>query len=339
MANEAERCEGIKWNTARAVFLGSDWKGRDLGQGLKLASKCNHKEAQWLCSLFPNGVPATMEEMRQVFLSQKKNVNIALYFAAACCCSNSSEHDNFIRQAAIARVSEGEPGYPLAQAWVARNSWTSEEMAFRFAVSSVAPGEPASLCFLGECFLQGIGCNQDSAKGIRLLKEAAELENPLAQFYYGKYGFEENVFSRYHWWRKAFAHNGGSLCASYEPVQYAREVFQSLVEGRVYPEYVYEIGLTFAPYFDAPSATIFDEYCTQEELEHAKTAVALYRLCVEKAREATVCWLLVGKQFVAKDIRVLIGKMIQADKSAWSSVDLLRMAHDTGIPWDSRRNH
>ena len=50
-----------QWFEARNTFLGIDGYKQDVGRGLELASKCNHPDARWLCSVITDPMMSALE--------------------------------------------------------------------------------------------------------------------------------------------------------------------------------------------------------------------------------------------------------------------------------------
>ena len=64
MAGSKEKRERIEWFHARRVFFFDD--ANLLAEGLALARQCEHEDARFLVSLFPDGAPSTVEEAESV---------------------------------------------------------------------------------------------------------------------------------------------------------------------------------------------------------------------------------------------------------------------------------
>ncbi len=61
--------DDAQWFHARDGFLGLNFiQKSDLVAGLTLASACNHKDAKWLASFFPNGI-TKRPDAKAVFLA------------------------------------------------------------------------------------------------------------------------------------------------------------------------------------------------------------------------------------------------------------------------------
>ena len=107
--------ELIEFYDARDLFVG---KGnyhlkQDLTEGWRRLRACAHEEALYVCSLFPEGPPASAQEAKRVFLAQGENV-VALCYAGLM---NGVDRE-LLRRAA-------EKGHLFAQGQMAM--WRGEE--------------------------------------------------------------------------------------------------------------------------------------------------------------------------------------------------------------------
>ncbi len=137
---------------------------------------CKHEDAKWLASLFTDGVPETSEEARTMFLEQSRDAR-AMYFSGCLGGRMDPENFNLVEKAAHL-------GYGPAQAFLA--GWSCSER-FEWAQKAAAQQDRDGLLLLASCYFGGIhACQKDVSKALLLYREAAELENPMAQWDYGQ---------------------------------------------------------------------------------------------------------------------------------------------------------
>jgi hypothetical protein len=157
-----------------------------------------HPDAQWLAALFPPGVSVTEERMREVMMQQGDDPRV-LYFASQLVELN----EGLLRRAA-------ERGYARAQADLAvRTNDGAEKLPL--LEKACEQNDRDALFLLGRSVCETF---KHVARGIELLRRAAELNHREAQFEYGELAFDGSDWERYFWWGKA-AEGGAdhkSLC-------------------------------------------------------------------------------------------------------------------------------
>jgi hypothetical protein len=85
---------------------------------------------------------------------------------------------------------------------------------------------------------------------------------------------------------------------------------------------LFEIGVACKEHLDLVSRSAFGKKVSAIELESLMLAVALHIEWCGKAKQATVCWILIGRQLeVAKDILVMIARMVWDERFVWSNVE------------------
>jgi hypothetical protein len=108
-----ENAELIKWFGVLDMLI--VFRHGDVDRLLRMASECQHPDAQWLAALFAPGATVTSERMREVMLQQGDDPR-ALYFAFRLGGWNAG----LLRRAA-------DKGFARAQAEVARRSEDDSE--------------------------------------------------------------------------------------------------------------------------------------------------------------------------------------------------------------------
>jgi hypothetical protein len=167
-----DRTELIKWWDAKDVLLGR-WLEADVEKGLKMARECRHPDAQWLASLFLEGVAWTHQQMAEVMREQGDDPR-ALYLFLLLSRTMQLEHESLWRSA--------EMGYAPAQAAlsICLSGENRDNECLFWARRAEAQGDREGMFRLGLCYGRGTGCAQDTGKSIALFKEAATLGCPPA---------------------------------------------------------------------------------------------------------------------------------------------------------------
>ena len=165
------------------------------------------------------------------------------------------------------------------------------------------------------CLRDGEGC-ADQEKATGLCREAAELGHLWAQYEIGKRGFSENDPERYIWWGKAGAQ--GNQHAIDWLMQSAVSQLELFDNGGGSVRILFEIGAACKRCV-GPQSEMLDRGVSIEEFNAVSRVVVLYDKWCLDARRAIWCWIWAATKElgVAKDIRVLIGKMVWEEKAAW----------------------
>ncbi len=295
--------ESVMWLRVRGVLP------HNFDEALKMARSCQHDDAKWLVSLFPEGARVTWEEAKNVFARIKEPR--ALYVHSVL----TQDHEE-VRKAA-------EFGYAPAQAdmgFLAK----CEKDRFAWAERAAAQGDPHGLVIFGKHLKRGVGCAKDLDNACAAFKQAAEMGDWYANWLLGKYGFRESEWRRYFWWGRAAA------CVYYCPKAIVKLAEAAILQidqcehgglGRI----LFEIGAACNELVILRTSSRLGvdwsrSDCTEEAalfaLEHAAALYAEWCLC---AKQGIACWMWIGRHLGAvKDVRILIGNMLWADKAAWS---------------------
>jgi TPR repeat protein len=187
-----EVAEQIKWwDVLDALATTAYQRNADFADELQRARECRHPDAQWLASLFPAGVSIDAGRMRQVML-ERGNDPRRLRSARDGDAGDAGRNDALLRVA--------EMGYAPAQALV---NFPTAADALLWAQRAAAQGHRDGLFELGRHLFHGLTCEKDRAKGIALVKAAAELELNEAQYFYGEEAFGKYDWERYLWLGRA----------------------------------------------------------------------------------------------------------------------------------------
>jgi TPR repeat protein len=168
------------------------WEKVDVATQLQKARECRHPDAQWLASLFPNGVAGATRHAhaiaREVMLQQGDDPR-AMHLAWELGRSVPGS-EALLRQA-------GEMGYAPAQA--AMCGLTFGDESFRWAEGAWSRGNRLGMCCLARCYVDGRGCVKDRDRGVELSRTAAELGCAAARYYYACLAYGKLDWMRCHW--------------------------------------------------------------------------------------------------------------------------------------------
>jgi hypothetical protein len=303
----------IKWLDAVDALLGDGNVESDIAEGLRLARECEHDDAKWLVSLFPDGPPPTKEEAKRVFLAQANDPR-AMFFGAYTCWMGDRD-ENLVRRAAYL-------GYAPAQAEVAL--WSEGHESVAWAEKSAGQGDRDGLYQLGECLWNGEGCDKDANKALLLYKEAAQRGHLWAQLRYGTHAFQKNDWERYVWWGRAA--NQGCPGAQSGLVDVAAELMKLRDWNGRWRRVLFEVGAACKGHVD-----VFSRYRNDRAVLAIERAVALHEEWCADAERAICCWVWIArKKKIVKDIRTAIAKMLWADKAFWSETTIRRSRRKWG---------
>jgi hypothetical protein len=153
--------------------------------------------------------------------------------------------------------------------------------------------------------------------------EAADKGQLNAQFECGAKAWAAGDWQRYRWWGLAAArrHNGAItrlLLAAVEQLRLWQEGSRS---GRI----VFELGVAFKGRIDAATKTTFGSKCSDEKLQAAQRCVELHEEWIALTKGAIECWLAIARRLkVVKDIRLVVAKLLWAERADWSRVYLCK---------------
>ncbi len=294
MAKTKEKRERIKWFHARTVFFGEHGVGR-ADEGLALARECDHEDARFLLSLFPDDAPKTSEEVVARFLEKNEDARCLCWAAMA---GNRNTTSLLAKSAQL--------GYAWAQAnWLWRAPGSLELLE-----KAVAQGECKAFFSLGLRLWFGDDAVQDQVRGGALLREAAALGHAEAQYQMAMTCCKRDTLERVQWLRRAaiqghhYAYNS-LLCEA--P---AANLGRGGLAGRI----AFEIGAALATVEKGGQKS-------SQKANQAKEVVQLILLfdqSCNQARRAVIWWMCYArKEGVAKDIRVLIADLIWDERAAW----------------------
>jgi hypothetical protein len=170
---------------------------------------------------------------------------------------------------------------------------------------AAAQGERDGFHYLGRCYRDGFGCEQDMERAKENYFVAAELGHVLAMGGFGAF-LDKDDPERFVWFGRAAA-NGSSACFMNEMSDQIRNFNRG---GHV--KVVFVIGRALKGHIDNQRRTIFgNRYKFDARIGPANQALHFYEFQLQSYRKAVDSWTLVGlRNEVVKDIRKMIGKMI-----------------------------
>lgn len=171
-----------------------------------LAQRCQHVDAQFLVSLFPEEAPASnAEQAKRAFLARADDPR-CLCWASHCWLSGVENGPNveLLRRSA-------EAGYAWGEQCFARYCDDAEEAAW--LEKAAAQGEPEAMFALGESLWSGIGTIVDKSRASELWREAALLGCARGQLAYGEKVCMEGSLEQFVWLRRAVLQCGGAMVA------------------------------------------------------------------------------------------------------------------------------
>jgi TPR repeat protein len=182
---------------------------------------------------------------------------------------------------------------------------TRGEENFKFAHLAAAQGERDGFYWLGCCFREGDGCEEDLDKAKENFLCGSELGDVSAMIELGRMLNESNP-QRWRWWGQAAA-LGDSLSFLFNFADQV-ELFNS---GSGSAAVMFAIGKALQGHLNEAERTIFSSDVDFNSLIPANQAIAFYEAQIKASKDAMRAWTLVGiKLKVVKDVRKLIAKLI-----------------------------
>jgi TPR repeat protein len=281
------------WDALPALVRGA------FAKGLRLARESQHPDAKWMSSLFPSD-NVSREELIRVMEAQGDDPR-ALYLRDM---RLGVENGVLLRRAA-------EMGFAPAQYELGtqRTRRRYIEEGTVWLDKAAVQGYRAALFSKGCTIFRQEGLE----RALPLLREAAELHDPNAEFEYGMRAFGESDPERYVWYCRAAEHGYPvsslvwSLC----------KLFASSV-GEDLGQIVFVVGPVLKQHLDVSKQTIFDEKVCIDEAEKLQHVAEWYKKRRDAAKRAIESWSIVGRRLnVAKDMRVKIARLAWEQRWMW----------------------
>jgi hypothetical protein len=286
-----------EWYKIRDTFFGMNCVSQNILSAVELSSCCEHPDARWLLETCAGKDVKTEENAKHVFSSLGPTDARALCFMWRC-----GDDDEMEDLAPLRRSAE--LGFALAQAWMARE--TGDDEKFRFAQLAAVQGERDGFFWLGWCFHDGAGCEEDLDKAKENFLCASQLGDVHSMVCLGKM-LEESDPHRWRWWGRAAALGSSWFFSS----NFAKQV-ELFHAGSGSAAVMFAIGQALKGHVNEQARTIFNQgWDFDHWIGPAKQAIAFYGAQIKAAKDAMRAWSLVGIHFnVVKDVRKLIAKLI-----------------------------
>jgi hypothetical protein len=303
-----DKAEQIKWWDTLDVLDVRFRDALDFGKSLQMAQmarECRAPDAVWFAALFPPGVAVSRQRMREVMQEQGEDPR-ALHLLWRL--SSDAEADQLLERAAG-------KGYAPAQADLSFVLGGSR--AFELAQLAAAQGSRRGMCQLGRCVRHGAGCVKDEHRAIELFRAAAELGEASAQVSYGELAFGNSDWERFHWLSLAVARRFGRESLRVGTVNLL-EKFEKGKLGRI----LHIAAPLLRANLNVVKQEVFGTYVGKDVWQKLLRVLELHQAMLDRARRGIACWSVVGRRRgVAKDMRVMIAKMLWEEPWQWGEKD------------------
>jgi TPR repeat protein len=287
----------LEWYNIRDTCFGANLVPQSIPLALVMASSCQHPDARWLTETCDGKDVTTKEDMKRVFSTLGENDARSLCFAWLCSVDEERGNLSPLRRSA-------ELGFAFAQALLAGR--TEGEESFKFAQLSASQGERDGLFWLGRCFRDGEGCEEDLDKAKKNFVRASELGHVVSMIELGELLVESDP-QRWRWWGRvaALGYIWSFLSGFAKQVELVNAGSGSAVV-------MFAIGRALHGHVNEEARTIFDDaYDFGSRIGLAKQAIAFYEAQIKATKDAMRAWTQVGiKLKVVKDVRKLIARLI-----------------------------
>ncbi len=301
MARTREKRERIKWIHAQGVFFSRDTFSLECG--LMLANQCDHEDARFFVTLFPNGPPGRPEQAADVFLTRTDDARCLCWAAA----SGAQPKHNLLHRSA-------EGGCAWAQAMLAKLLGEGRER-LAWTEKAAAQGEPSAMALLAGVLWDGLDdvVGEDKKRALQLWREAAELGERSAFVHVAIRGCDNDSVEQCVWLRRAAVWAGNGM-AQRRLLQSAGEQLRRYDEEGESGRKVFEIGAAVAlvRVWSLESREPGDKPLAQR-------AGRLYQQWSGETKRAIACWLWLARHLgVARDIRVTVANLVWDERAVWS---------------------
>jgi TPR repeat protein len=304
------KAELIAWWDICDRLAASEGRVEIMSDAIDAARECQHPDAQWLASLYPDGVGEDSEEVLSALTeyAEEKNDPCALYLAGGMS----------FDPALVDRAAE--LGFAPAQAYMA--GWCTQHTSkFLWAQKAAAQSHPAGMFELGELLFKGRGCAEDKVTALAIWRESAELGHPTAQYIWGALGVGEDELQRVMWWGRSAA-RGNSDAAKDLVAAASKQLFEVEVRS---PRVVFELGAAFKGHFGGGRVFGMSSWSAADDFALAQQCVELHDEVLVQARDAIACWLMLARRLgVSKDMRLLITRILWERRADWCKVASLQ---------------
>ncbi len=307
-ASDKDKRDRIKWAHAREVFF--DRQPTALADGWRLLRQCDHEDAVFLMSLFPNGVPASRAEAMDVFLAARHPADgdedmRCVCWAAVCGAETKAE---LLSRAAEAGHGWAQVLYAFYCKGVKRIEWWEKAAAQGERGAMLSLVSPATFT--------------SSVKESDMLLEAAMLGSARAQFLLAR-TLDADSVECFQWLRRAAIQCDKGVP---EPLQLIMtsvhaqlKLFDKSGNGRC----VFEIGAALWA-VRSRSAMVF----LPDKRADCEMAMELYDSWCFAASQSVLCWLWYARnEGIIKDVRMMIARLVWDCKAEWSNCRVAHLKH------------
>ena len=294
----------------RDLLIGDNCVKQDIPRALELAATCcGEPEARWICDAFADKNVQTHEEARNVLQRLGEDDKLASFFCWILDGADWTDYSSLVRCA--------EDGNAFAQAWMCRRSEGEER--FKFARMGVLQKERSAFYWLGDCYLEGEGCESNFEEAKKCFLIGGELGDASAMVCLGDL-LDEMDPKRWQWWGRAarLGHRAGFR------TDFLWQVL-NFNSGTGSAPVVFAIGRALVGQLDVQKEEIFQDHENFFSLVGpAQQALKFYQSQLKAARQGVDAWTFIGIRLnVVRDIRKLIGGLI------WDARELREYAEHT----------
>ncbi len=311
LCSSREQRELVKWLYARSIFFCHPHLSRVFrcsherlyADGLALARQSDHEEARLLVSVFPNGPPGSRAEAAAVLGARHDDARLVCW--AAQCGAQP-------RRELLRRSAAGGCGWAMTE----YSFFADAAERTQLLEKAAAAQEPKAMATLArQLWQEGDGGNDARAR--LLWQRAAYLGEHGAQFDFARNCCDDGSPEQAVWMRRSAVQEHGFGIAFDMLASWACEQHEQRHDGTASSRIVFEVGAALAA---------IDGW--REKLLHSRHAAACewalqqYRRLCGGATRAVLCWLWLARmeRLAAKDVRLLIARLVWDERAAWSNV-------------------
>jgi len=282
--------------TRSATFFGHNRVSQNIPLAVELAASCDQPDARWLTETCAGKDVNTAEDAKRVFSAVGQNDARALCFVWLC----------GAREDLAPLCRSAELGFAFALAMLAGSTFGDEKIAN--AQLAASKGERDGFLWLGLCFRDGEGCEEDLDKAKENFLLASALGHVSAMSCLGEM-LEDSDPQRWDWLGKAAALGAwGTLLNCF-----VKQVRLFHAGSGSSATVMFAIGRALRGHVDEEASSIFrgGAYYFDACIGPAKQAIAFYEAQIKATKDAMRAWSLVGIYFnLVKDVRKLTAKLI-----------------------------
>ena len=270
-----------EFQDAREEFLGTgNYNNRqDIVRGLDRLRRCTEPEAIYVCSLHGDRAPKTVDEARTVFSEESQHPVDLCYLALL---------EPGIAWSGLKQSADF--GHPYACAIMSATSH-DQKNEIAYAQRAATTGDRRGMYQLA-------ACDADASEN-DLLFRSASLGYAHAMYNYAFTRYGRSDLNRYMWLEKALVHGNDVTVTD------VTAVIASVLTFKTNATIQFACGRIIKRQGKKMKWT------TKEEKDRAKVAVSIYTATYNRARAATLTWLMCAPRLgIYKDVARLIGRLL-----------------------------